>query len=82
LSVLGLAGYVPNAEQPAEVLLALRVLYALVPSVCNLVALGIALAYPISGNIHQRILESIQRRRQGEPVEDPLQPGAIMAPRG
>jgi GPH family glycoside/pentoside/hexuronide:cation symporter len=82
LSILGLAGYIPNAEQPEEVLLALRVLYALVPSVCNLVALAIALAYPISEATHQRILEAIERRKKGEPVQDPLKPGVMIGAKG
>jgi GPH family glycoside/pentoside/hexuronide:cation symporter len=82
LSILGLAGYVPNASQPEEVRLALRVLYALVPSVCNLAALAIALAYPISGAVHQRILDGIERRRKQESVADPLRPGAVILPEG
>jgi GPH family glycoside/pentoside/hexuronide:cation symporter len=80
LSILGLAGYVPNAQQPEEVRLALRVLYALVPSVCNLAALAIALAYPISGAVHQRILDGIERRKKKESVEDPLRPGVVIEP--
>jgi GPH family glycoside/pentoside/hexuronide:cation symporter len=82
LSILGLAGYVPNAQQPEEVRLALRVLYALVPSVCNLAALAIALAYPISGAVHQRILDGIERRKNKEAVADPLRPGAVILPEG
>jgi GPH family glycoside/pentoside/hexuronide:cation symporter len=82
LSILGLAGYIPNAEQPEAVLLALRVLYALVPSVCNLVALAIAFAYPISGAAHKRILDAIERRKKGDPVEDPLKPGVMITPEG
>jgi GPH family glycoside/pentoside/hexuronide:cation symporter len=80
LSILGLAGYVPNAQQPEEVRLALRALYALVPSVCNLAALAIALAYPISGAVHQRILDGIERRKKKESVEDPLRPGVVIEP--
>jgi glycoside/pentoside/hexuronide:cation symporter, GPH family len=80
LSILGLAGYVPNAQQPDQVLLALRVLYAFVPAACNLAALAIACAYPISGGIHQRIIEAIQNRKQGQPFEDPLKPGIVLAP--
>jgi GPH family glycoside/pentoside/hexuronide:cation symporter len=72
LSILGLAGYVPNAPQSDEVRLALRVLYALVPSLCNLAALAIALFYPISAPVHAAILEAVARRRRGEPWEDPL----------
>jgi GPH family glycoside/pentoside/hexuronide:cation symporter len=82
LSILGLAGYVPNAQQPEEVRLALRVLYALVPSVCNLAALVIALAYPISGAVHQRILDGIERRKRKESVADPLRPGVVISPEG
>lgn len=80
LAVLGLAGYVPNASQPQEVVMALRVLYALVPSVCSLAALVIALAYPISAGTHRQILESIVRRRNGETVPDPLRPGVMITP--
>jgi GPH family glycoside/pentoside/hexuronide:cation symporter len=82
LSILGLAGYVPNASQPESVLFALRILYALVPSLCNLVALAIALAYPISETMHQRIRDAIDRRKQGEVVTDPLRSGAVIASKG
>jgi GPH family glycoside/pentoside/hexuronide:cation symporter len=82
LSILGLAGYVPNAQQPEEVRLALRVLYALVPSVCNLAALAIASAYPVSGAVHQRILDGIERRKRKESVADPLRPGVVISPEG
>jgi GPH family glycoside/pentoside/hexuronide:cation symporter len=82
LSILGLTGYVPNAPQPEGVRLALRILYALVPSVCNLAALAIALAYPISAAVHQRILDGIERRKNKETVADPLRPGAVISPEG
>ncbi|MFO7706635.1 MAG: glycoside-pentoside-hexuronide (GPH):cation symporter [Desulfobacterales bacterium] len=73
LSTLGLAGYVPNAPQPEEVRFALRVLYALVPSACNLAALAIALFYPITAPVHAQILEAVARRKRGEAFDDPLQ---------
>ena len=82
LSVLGLAGYVPNAAQPEQVVFTLRVLYALVPSVCNLAALAIACAYPITETTHKRILEAIEERQRGLSVEDPLAPGAVIAKEG
>jgi GPH family glycoside/pentoside/hexuronide:cation symporter len=74
LPILGLAGYVPNAEQPESVVTALRTLYALVPSLCNIAAFFIALAYPISGDIHREIREAIDQRRNGQPFSNPLQP--------
>jgi GPH family glycoside/pentoside/hexuronide:cation symporter len=75
LSILGLAGYTPNAEQPAAVQMTLRVLYALVPSLCNIVAIAIAFAYPISSRLHGEIRKAIEQRQAGLPVTNPLKPG-------
>jgi len=72
LAVLGAVGYTPNAPQNESVLMALRILYALVPSVCNLLAIVIALYYPISGEVHARIRSAIGRQQGGQPVADPL----------
>ncbi|UCD83149.1 MAG: MFS transporter [Desulfobacterales bacterium] len=74
LSILGMAGYTPNAEQPAAVLTTLRVLYALVPSVCNVAAIAIAFAYPISGRVHNEIRRAIARRQAGLTAANPLKP--------
>jgi GPH family glycoside/pentoside/hexuronide:cation symporter len=74
LAVLGMAGYAPNAEQPPAVLMTLRVLYALVPSLCNLAAIVIAFSYPISSRIHVDIRNAIARRQAGLPVANPLKP--------
>lgn len=74
LTVLGWAGYTPNTDQSEEVRMTLRVLYALVPSLCNLAGVLIALAYPISDTIHAEIRRAIALRRRGESVVDPLNP--------
>lgn len=74
LAVLGTAGYTPNVEQTEGVRLTLRILYALVPSVCNLVAIAIAFFYPISGPVHGRIREAIEQKRNGKWMDDPLKP--------
>lgn len=78
LSVLGLAGYTPNVEQSEQVRLTLRTLYALVPSICNILAFGIALTYPISSRMHQDIRAAIRLRRSGQPVKNPLEPSQIL----
>ena len=78
LYILGLAGYAPNVQQSETVVFTLRVLYALVPSVCNLIAFGIALYYPISKGLHEDIRQAISRRQQGQQVIDPLQPDRIL----
>ena len=72
LYLLGMAGYVPNAEQTETVRLMLRILYALVPSVLNLVGLIIATAYPIDDAMHAGIRQSIEDRSRGKTVVDPL----------
>jgi GPH family glycoside/pentoside/hexuronide:cation symporter len=72
LSVLGIVGYVPNVEQTPQVQLTLRILYALVPSICNIIAFLIAFAYPISAKVHQQIQFAISERRSGRIVQDPL----------
>jgi GPH family glycoside/pentoside/hexuronide:cation symporter len=72
LSILGIAGYTPNVDQTPEVKLALRILYALVPSICNLLAILAAIAYPIDERIHEKIKQAILKKRAGEMVEDPL----------
>ncbi len=78
LSVLGLAGYAPNTEQPAAVQLTLRILYALIPSICNMVAIAIAFAYPISSHAHADIRTAIARRKQGLPTVNPLNPAQTL----
>ena len=78
LSILGMAGYTPNAQQPAEVQMTLRVLYALVPSLCNILAIVIACAYPISGKIHAEIRKAIEHRQAGLPVTNPLKPAQTL----
>ncbi len=72
LAVLGMAGYTPNVQQTETVQYVLRVLYALVPSVFNLVGLVIALAYPISDQVHSKIKLAITKKRAGEAFDNPL----------
>jgi GPH family glycoside/pentoside/hexuronide:cation symporter len=78
LSLLGAVGYTPNVEQSQQVQFTLRVLYALLPSLCNIAAFVIALAYPISRGIHKDILAAIGERRAGRAVIDPLRPSRIL----
>lgn len=63
LWALEASGYRPNVEQTDTVRDALRLLYAAVPSLCNLLAIGVALAYPIDRAEHQRIRAGIDARR-------------------
>ena len=56
----------------------LRVLYALVPSLCNIVAIAIACAYPISSRMHAEIRDAIAQRQAGLPVTNPLKPEEML----
>ncbi|NLI81156.1 MAG: MFS transporter [Deltaproteobacteria bacterium] len=82
LAVLGVAGYVPGSDQTGEVVMTLRVLYALVPSLCNVLAMIIVFAYPITKEVHEDILRGISERKGGNSVEDPLRSGRRIFPRG
>ncbi len=79
LAVLGMSGYQPNVEQTESVKLTLRSLYALVPSLCNIAGFLIALAYPISSEVHASIRSRIAKRNEGEKVWDPLNPQVEIA---
>jgi GPH family glycoside/pentoside/hexuronide:cation symporter len=79
LAALGMAGYTPNVEQTEQVQFTLRALYALVPSICNIVAFLIAMAYPIDSQVHKNIRNAIVLRQKGEPVLNPLNPAQTLA---
>jgi Na+/melibiose symporter-like transporter len=80
LPILDFLGYAPGRDQNPDVVLALRVLYCLVPSLCSFGAVLIALAYPLSRERHQEVLASINLRHQGKPAPDPLERGHVLTP--
>ena len=65
LSLLGSYGYEPNVTQSEEVVFMLRVLYALVPCICNIIAFGIAFFYPITEKRHREIRKAIDGNALG-----------------
>jgi GPH family glycoside/pentoside/hexuronide:cation symporter len=79
LSLLGVIGYTPNVEQSQQVVFTLRILYAGIPSLCNIVAFLIALAYPIDGPAHAAIRDAVEKRKAGATVKDPLRPARAIA---
>ena len=72
LTVLGMAGYTPNVAQSEQVQWVLRILYALIPSLFNLIGFGIALLYPIDSTVHEKIRDAITDRQAGRDFVDPL----------
>jgi GPH family glycoside/pentoside/hexuronide:cation symporter len=79
LAVLGSVGYRPNADQPDTVIFALRVLYALVPCLCNIVAIIVIWTFPLDARAHRDIRAAIKTRRSGSAPMDPLRPGHRIA---
>ncbi|MBN2769232.1 MAG: MFS transporter [Spirochaetes bacterium] len=61
LTILGMSGYEPNAAQNSNVIFTLRVLYALVPCLCNALGFFIALLYPINENTFKEIRSNITK---------------------
>lgn len=61
--ILDFSGYVPGSEQQAPATLwALRLLYVGTPSLCNLIAIGIAWRYPIDRATHEKMRDETVAR--------------------
>jgi len=72
LAILASLGYEPNVEQSDVVQFAIRAIFALAPAATALIGLAIAIFYPITEKVHERILEGVECHRRGESAEDPL----------
>ncbi len=79
LAVLGGVGYVPNQDQSPEVLLTMRVLFALVPAAFNLVGASIMWWYPLSEKNHRKIREGVAQHVEGLDALDPIT-GKVLKP--
>ncbi len=79
LALLAYLGYQPNVPQSPEVLLAIRAVFALTPSVFSIAAFFIAWRFPINEGVHREILAGVAAHRRGETVLDPLT-GRTLAP--
>ena len=77
LAVLGMIGYVPNADQ-TRVLMGIRDLYALVPATLRLRFL--ALLYPLNQEVHTAIRAGIDAHKRGEEAIDPLTRRVVLPP--
>jgi GPH family glycoside/pentoside/hexuronide:cation symporter len=71
-AILGSLGYRPNVAQAPEVVLAIRVLLALVPAAFATAAFVVAWRFPIDEAVHREIQEGIDRHARGEWARDPL----------
>ena len=81
IAVLAQIGYVPNQTQTPEVLLGIRVIYALVPAAFAAAAFFLARLYPISEAVHKQIRAGIAAHARGESAIDPLNGRVVRPPR-
>jgi glycoside/pentoside/hexuronide:cation symporter, GPH family len=72
LPLLDLAGYVPGGAQPARAIVALKLLYVVVPCLCNLAAVLLLARYPIDRAARAAIEAARAARAAGLPFVDPL----------
>lgn len=72
IAILGSIGYVPNQPQTEEVVFAIKAIFALTPACFALLALFIALRFPIDERVHRAILGGIELHRSGQAAVDPL----------
>ncbi len=77
IAILGSLGYVPNAEQPPAVILAIRAIFCLTPAACSTLAFIIAWRFPIDERAHRAILNGIAQHARGLPAVDPLTGAAV-----
>ncbi|SHF95223.1 glycoside/pentoside/hexuronide:cation symporter, GPH family [Desulfacinum infernum DSM 9756] len=62
LWLLGRAGYEPNVMQSEPVIFRLRLLYALVPCLSNVLSMAVAWAYPLDRAAHRALIRAIEQR--------------------
>jgi hypothetical protein len=65
-------GYEPNVAQTPQVILAMKVLGAMVPTAFFVLGTVIIFWYPISEAVHRVIREGVAAHGRGETVRDPL----------
>lgn len=63
LLLLGNTGYSPNITQSRETVELLRILYALVPCLCNALSILIVCFYPITEKYHSTIRNEIEKKK-------------------
>lgn len=72
LAVLAAVGYIPNAVQSPDVVLAIRLLYTVPPVILWIPAALAILWYPITESVHLKIREGIEAHGRGQGSRDPI----------
>jgi GPH family glycoside/pentoside/hexuronide:cation symporter len=82
IAILGSIGYVPNAVQSPQVVLAIKAIFALTPAFFSTVAFFIAWRFAIDEDVHRAILKGIAQHRRGDNAVDPLTGQVLPPPAG
>src|ERR1700683_3353622 len=80
IAILASKGYVPNAEQSPQVILAIRIIFALGPATFSTLSFLIARYFPMTEQKHRGILEGIERHKLGESAIDPMTGQIVASP--
>jgi len=80
LGVLGAMGYVPNQVQSHQVIMALRIIFCFGPAAFSALSFLLAIRYPISEQVHRRILAGLEHHDRDEPAIDPLTEEVLLPP--
>jgi GPH family glycoside/pentoside/hexuronide:cation symporter len=81
LSALGAMGYTPHAtEQSSAVLLTLRIMIAVVPSVFYAASLVVMWWYPLTERVHQEIRAGVDLHALGKAARDPITHELLLPP--
>jgi len=80
LALLAWLGYQPNVAQSPDVVLAIRVIFALTPAAFSIGAFFIARRFPIDETVHRAILAGVEAHRHGEAAIDPLTKQRLLPP--
>ena len=82
MATLGFVGYVPKAPAQAPVVVwSLRIMFAILPALFDLLALIVMIFYPLTEDRHRQVRAALARLQRGEAsVVDPITEGAVTRP--
>ncbi|MBR3841618.1 MAG: MFS transporter [Erysipelotrichales bacterium] len=60
------SGYIDGAVQSSNALLAIRGMFALIPAILLLICVPLLLRYPVTKESHEKVVEQLRIRREGE----------------
>lgn len=81
LAILASMGFQPNVEQSETVRYAISGIFGLLPAATSLIALAIAVFFPIDETRHRAIMSGVLAHKRGETALDPLTGATIGPPR-